>query len=656
MNTTGIQLIKELLQYSRTPKNLMEMLGIKNWQLNAHIKELTKKDLVEKVNGKFQLKEVAKITQLRNVAKKFDIEKLLHESNEHILSFLIDPLEINALIVSSGLSKATVYRAISDLESIGAIKKEHDVVGIEKANNSLLMFATLLKADRESKTKKQSDKEKIKEQKKSQKLTFDDLKNHLWGAADILRGSLDANEYRQPIMTILFLKRLNDQFEEHARNLEAEGKNKQTAWEDPDRHPFFIPKEARWNEIANTFENIGEKIDKICSLIERTNPVLEGVLTNISYNDKKRYPDDVLLELASHFNERKLGNSDLVNEDIFGQGYEYLLEKFADSAGKKAGEFFTPREVVHLLIKLLKPKEKMKICDPAVGSGGMLIWSRKHIREEGGNPKNISLHGQERNYGNYGMCKMNMILHGIENFRIEHENVITNPLLIENGKLLDYDLVLANYPFSMEWKNSEATNDPYNRFEFGVPPKNYADFAFILHIHKILNEKGKAGIISSLGVLYRVGEEEKIRKELIKLDHIEAIIELPANLFYATGIPACVLVLNKNKDQKRKNKILFVYAAKEFFNAGQRDLLRSQDIEKIANAFESFDEMERYSHVADLTEIEENNFNLNVSRYIDIFEPEPDVNILEKSKTISKAEKEKQELDEELNQFLSEIE
>ena len=235
------------------------------------------------------------------------------------------------------------------------------------------------------------------------KITFAFLKSHLWNAADVLRGSLDANEYIQPIMTLLFLKRLNDQFEEKAKDLEKKCKSKEDAGEDPDRHLFFVPKNARWYVLSNTFENIGEKIDKVCSIIEQNNPQLEGVLTNTIYNDKKRFPDDVLLQLVSHFNKKCLSNSDLENEDIFGQAYEYLLEQFADSAGKKAGEFFTLREVVKLLVELVEPKERMKICDPTCGSGGMLIWSSNYIEEHNGNPNNLTLHGQERNYGNYGM-------------------------------------------------------------------------------------------------------------------------------------------------------------------------------------------------------------------------------------------------------------
>jgi type I restriction enzyme M protein len=461
----------------------------------------------------------------------------------------------------------------------------------------------------------------------SSKVTFDELKTHLWGAADILRGSLDASEYRQPIMTILFLKRLTDQFEERAEQFEQEGKTKKQAWDDPDYHPFFIPQKSRWNVISSTFENIGEVIDHACLSIEKSNPSLEGVLTNISYNDKKRFPDDDLLSLVSHFNEKRLRNSDLSNEDIFGQAYEYLLEKFADSAGKQAGEFFTPREVVKTLVNLLEPEENMKICDPTCGSGGMLIWSREFINKKGGNPKNLSLHGQERNFGNFAMCKMNMILHDIENFRIEHENVLSTPLLVENGSLIKYDMVMANFPFSMEWKKSIVQNDKYDRFSLCHPPKNYADFLFIQHIFSILTDTGRAAIIASQGVLYRGGDEEKIRKYLVDNDFLDGIISLPSNLFYGTGIPACIFLLNKKKPYSRKNKITFIYAAKEFLEIDKKSLLDENHIKKIVSTFKKSKNIDGYCHITNIDEIKFNDYNLNVPRYVDTIDSEVPINI-----------------------------
>ena len=490
----------------------------------------------------------------------------------------------------------------------------------------------------------------------TEKLTFDKLKTHYWKASDILRGGLDANEYRQPIMTLLFLKRLNDQFYEKAERLEKEGKPPKAAWEDPDYHAFFVPKPSRWERLTKTFENIGEKIDKAADALERNNNSLEDVLTNISYNDKNKYSDEDLLALVAHFNKYRLRNSDIENADIFGQAYEYLLEQFADSAGKKAGEFFTPREVVKLLVEILAPTEKMSICDPTCGSGGMLIWSRQYVQEHKGNPKHLSLYGQERNFGNYGMCKMNMILHGIENFRIEHGNTLSNPRFVKGGKLMTFDRVIANFPFSMNWDNSGAAKDEHGRFEYGVSPgKKKADFAFIQHMQSSLNKKGKAAIVCSQGILFRGGKEGEIRKNFVENDKIEAVIALPANLFFGTGIPACVLVLNNNKPVKRKNHILFIYAAKDYLDLKKRDVLRDEDIEKIISAYGRFKDIDKYCHVADLEEIQENEFNLNVPRYVDISEPEEEIDVQEAYDELKKSYIEQEKLKKQIEADLKEL-
>ena len=471
----------------------------------------------------------------------------------------------------------------------------------------------------------------------SDKITLEELKSHLWKAADILRGSLDAQEYRQPVMTILFLKRLNDLFEENVEKLVKEG-NSQKKAEQKFRHKFFVPETARWNVLSDAPSNLGEIIDNVCRDIEKEVPKLAGVLTNTKYNDKRKYPDDKLRKLIAHFNELSLKNQNLEKEDIFGDAYEYLLETFADETKKKGGEFFTPREIVQLLVNITKPKEGMKISDPTCGSGGMLVLSRKYVKDHGGNIEDLVLDGQESNYGNFGMCKMNLVLHGMENFRIEFGDTLLEPKLVDGGTLKKYDRVLANFPFSMDWDNSTASKDPWNRFAYGIAPaKDKADYAFILHMLSSLNEKGQACIVCSQGVLFRGGEEGKIRKNMIvgskennlKGDVIEGIIALPQKMFWGTSIPACILILNKNKPAKRKNKIMFIYGAKDFEEGKNRNKLREKDIKKIVSAFNKFEDVEKYCHVADLEELEENEFNLNVPRYVDISEPEEQINIQE---------------------------
>jgi len=487
-----------------------------------------------------------------------------------------------------------------------------------------------------------------------EKVTLEFLKAHLWKAADILRGSLDASEYRQPVMTLLFLKRLNDRFEENVEKLIKQGKSEKEANQDF-RHDFFIPPEARWEKLSKIRSKVGEKIDDVCTKIERANSKLEGVLTNTKYADPRKYPDDNLANLVSHFNEPRLRNSDLEKEDIFGDAYEYLLEQFADATKKKGGEFFTPREVVKLLVNLVEPKEGMKICDPTCGSGGMLIISRRYVEKNKGNPRDLILDGQESNYGNLAMCKMNMVLHGITDFNIEYGDVLSNPKLVDGGKLKTYDRVLANFPFSMDWDNKGAEKDSYNRFRFGVPPaKDKADFAFIQHMFSQLNDKGQAAIICSQGVLFRGGEEVKIREGMINEDIIEGIIALPVKLFFGTGIPGCVLLLNKKKPEKRKNKIIFIYAAKEFLE-DKRNRLRDEDINKIVKHFKDFKDDERYCHVADFDELKENEFNLNVPRYVDISEPEEEIDIQQTIDELKKLDKEREKIEAKVTVDLKEL-
>lgn len=489
----------------------------------------------------------------------------------------------------------------------------------------------------------------------SEKLTLEALKTHLWNAAEILRGSLDASEYREPVMTILFLKRLNDRFEENIEELISKGISKQKAHQEF-RHDFFVPDEARWETLSTIRSKVGEKIDENCKLIEKKNPKLEGVLTATKYSDPRKYPDDNLANLISHFNSPRLRNSDLEKEDIFGDAYEYLLEQFADATKKAGGEFFTPREIVNLLVNLVNPKEGMMISDPTCGSGGMLIVSRHHVEINKGNPRNLVLDGQESNYGNLAMCKMNMVLHGIPNFTIEFGDTLSNPKQTENSKLKTYDKVLANFPFSMDWDNKIADKDPYNRFRFGIPSeKGKADFAFIQHMFAQLNEKGQAAIVCSQGVLFRGSVEAKIREGMINEDAIEGIIALPEKLFFGTGIPACILLLNKKKLAKRKNKIIFIYGAKEYLDSKNRNKLRDIDIKKIVKAFQNFKDVDRYCHVAGFKELKENEFNLNVPRYVDISEPEEDIDIQEAYDKLKEVHNEQEKLKKQVEVDLKEL-
>ncbi len=334
------------------------------------------------------------------------------------------------------------------------------------------------------------------------------------------------------------------------------------------------------------------------------------------------------------------------------------MAEFADETKKKGGEFFTPREIVRLLVNLVEPKEGMSISDPTCGSGGMLIESRKYVERNNGNPRNLVLEGQESNYGNLAMCKMNMVLHNVLDFRIEYGDILSNPKLVDGGKLKKYDRVLANFPFSMNWDSKVASKDAYNRFRFGIPPeKDKADFAFIEHMFASLNDKGQAAIICSQGVLFRGNEESRIRENMVKEDEdiIEGVISLPPKLFYGTGIPGCILILNRKKPEKRRNKIMFIYAAKDFAEGKNRNTLRDEDIEKIDSAFTKFKDIKGYCHVADFDELKENEFNLNVPRYVDVTETEQAVDIQTVIDELKKLEKEKQGIEDKVYTNLKEL-
>ena len=322
------------------------------------------------------------------------------------------------------------------------------------------------------------------------KLSVAQLEQSLWSAADILRGSIDSSDYKTYIFGLLFLKRLSDRFEEEAEKLIAEGVAAQVAWTDPDEHQFFVPNRARWDAIQKRATNIGETLNKACAALEEQNSALEGVLAGIDYNDERklgdaRNRDTVLARLVQHFSQVSLRNDHMAEPDLLGRAYEYLIEQFADDAGKKGGEFYTPRMVVKLIVELLAPTERMRICDPTAGSGGMLIECAHYIERHGGNPRNLTLHGQEKNLGTWAICKMNMLLHGLPDARIEKGDTIRDPKLVDEGELLLYDRVIANPPFSLdEWGRDVAENDGYGRFRFGIPPRTKGDLAFVQHIEE----------------------------------------------------------------------------------------------------------------------------------------------------------------------------
>ncbi len=457
------------------------------------------------------------------------------------------------------------------------------------------------------------------------KITQKELGNHLWEASNILRGSVDAAEYKHYIFGLLYLKRLSDVFEEEVESLIANSVKKEEAWQNPDGHQFFIPREVRWSKIRP------RTIIRACKIIEDHNPELKGVLTSIGFNISDRLSSEVLTRLIKHFSSYRLRNSDLTDPDVLGRAYEYLISKFAETSGRKDGEFYTPHLVARLLVELLKPKENMWVCDPTAGSGGILIQSAKFLKKKGEDWNSLSLFGQEKNINTWAICKINMLLNGIKHSRIEKGDTIRQPKLItKDDHLLLFDLVIANPPFSLKsWGVEIAEKDEYNRFNFGIPSNNYGDLAFLQHMVSTLRPSGRLGVILPHGVLFRGGAEKRIRKALIDNDLIETVIGLGPNLFYGTSIAACILIINKSKSPKKRRKILFIDAFQSYEEGKPQNALRNADISQIVTTYNSFKSIEKFSYVATLKEIRDLEYNLNIPLYVETIKEEEEINLSE---------------------------
>jgi type I restriction enzyme M protein len=462
------------------------------------------------------------------------------------------------------------------------------------------------------------------------KLTLDQLEAHLWESANILRGSIDAGDYKHYIFGLLFYKRLCDVWEEEYEVRLEEFHDKELA-ADPDEHRFHIPQGHFWKDIREASTNIGERLNSAFHAIEDANLRLKGVFQDVDFNNKERFPDATLEALLQHFERYRLRTTD-AEGDMLGNAYEYLIKQFADDAGKKGGEFYTPKMVVRLITECLAPQEGMSIYDPTCGSGGMLLEAYHHLERTGKNPQTLSLYGQEKNLNTWAICQMNLFLHDINDAFVARGDTLRDPkhLVGEDAKgLMTFDRVMANPPFSLkEWGHSLwKEGDKWGRDTYGCPPKSYGDLAFAQHMVASLKTDGMMGVVLPHGVLFRGGTEGKIREGLLKEDLIEAVIGLGPNLFYGAGITACILIIQKNKPADRRGKVLIVNGAHEFLEGKAQNELTDENLKTLSSAFLDFEDQDKLARVVALEEIERNEFNLNISRYVQIGEDEEEIEV-----------------------------
>lgn len=493
----------------------------------------------------------------------------------------------------------------------------------------------------------------------------DQINNTLWAACDTFRGAFDSSEYKNYILVFMFLKYLSDVWKDkHAEYVKQYGKDKELIKRKMGRERFVLPENCTFDYLYDhrNDADIGERIDKVLAKIEDQNlEKLEGVFRNISFNseklgqtkDRNRRLKNLLTDFANpilDFRPSVLGRK----EDLIGNAYMYLIERFASGAGKKGGEFYTPHEVSELLARLIAPNQGARICDPTCGSGSLLITVAEHVTDKNGKSTNdFSLYGQDSNGDTWALAKLNMFLHGMDAAHIEWGDTINNPKLLEGDKLMKFDVVVANPPFSLDkWGYEDAEADRFRRFHRGLPPKSKGDYAFILHMIETALPTGKVGVIVPHGVLFRGGAEGKIRQALIEENLLDAVVGLPTNLFFGTGIPAAILIFNKARKRK---EVLFVDASREYQEGKKQNKLRIQDIEKIEQAYKKFETVEKYSYRATLDEIKENDFNLNIPRYVDTFEEEEPVNIKATQKEIEKLEAELADVRKEMNKYMKEL-
>lgn len=488
------------------------------------------------------------------------------------------------------------------------------------------------------------------------KTTKETVENIVWKACDTFRGSIDSSTYKDYILSMLFVKYLSDFAKEKRKELEEKYKgDNERLKRQLDRINYKVSEDSSFEYLLKNKEapNIGEIINTALRKIERDNPLkFDGIFNNIDFNDSNKFGETktrntILKHLLEDFSdsELNLSPSALKNNDVMGDAYEYLISNFASDAGKKGGEFFTPPEVSMLIAKIVNDRKGAKVYDPTCGSGSLLIKVNKEIGKE-----NCTIYGQEKNSQTYSLCRMNMYLHEIgDEAKIEWGDTIKEPKFTNKDQLQKFDVVVANPPFSLDkWGEEIAANDKYGRFEFGIPPKTKGDLAFLLHMVGSMNEEGITVVVMPHGVLFRQASEGIIRERIVENNLIDTIIGLPENLFYGTSIPTCILILKNNK----KNKdIFFIDASAEYEKGKKQNKLREKDILKIVQAYKKRKNIAEYSKVVSLDKIKANDYNLNISRYIDSFEGNEDLDLKTVKRDIDKLENDREKLKREIDRI-----
>lgn len=499
----------------------------------------------------------------------------------------------------------------------------------------------------------------------SEQVNQNTINKAVWRACDTFRGTVDPSIYKDYVLTMLFVKYLSDVWQDHWEDYQREhGDHPELIRELMKNERFVLPPAANFYDLYERRHEPGngERIDKALHAIEETNiQKLSDVFQDISFNSNKlgdeKQKNEILKALLEDFHrpELNLRPSRIGRLDIIGNAYEYLIAQFAATSGKKAGEFYTPGEVSELIAELLAPKEGDEICDPACGSGSLLLKCANQVKNAHSGSKRFALYGQEAIGSTWALAKMNMFLHGVDNHKIEWGDTLRNPkLLDEKGRLKLFDVVAANPPFSLDkWGHEGASDDPYGRFHRGVPPKSKGDYAFILHMVETLKPKiGRMGVVVPHGVLFRGSSEGRIRKQLIEENLLDAVIGLPEKLFFGTGIPAAILVFRQDKDD---DSVLFIDASREFQAGKNQNALSNDNIRKIVETYTARVDVNKYAHLAAPEEIAENDFNLNIPRYVDTFEEEEEIDLMAVRSERKQLKEKLASLEQEMDGYLKEL-